>query len=91
MPYRGQLLTLKYFYEVKHNSTKKSNGSIGIIPFVFSEAENYYCAEAKRTEEISESIKKQLEQDRKEIKYNPSDYIGRKKKKKLIDLNSIND
>ena len=90
MPYRGQLLTLKYFYEVKHNSTKKSNGSIGIISHVFSEAEAYYRTEAKRAEEISESIKRQLEQDRKEIKYNPSDYIGKKKKKKLIDLNSIN-
>lgn len=30
MTYRGQLLTLKYFYEVKKNTTKKSNGSIGI-------------------------------------------------------------
>ena len=30
MPYRGQLLTLKYFYEVKKNSIKKSNGSIGM-------------------------------------------------------------
>lgn len=28
--YRAQLLTLKYFYEVKHNSTEKSNGSIGM-------------------------------------------------------------
>ena len=30
MPYRGQLLTLKYFYEVKKNSIKKANGSIGM-------------------------------------------------------------
>jgi hypothetical protein len=29
-----------------------------------------------------------LEKDRVEIKYNPSDYIGRKKRKQ-IDLNSI--
>lgn len=30
MPYRGQLLTLKYFYEVRKNSIQKSNGSIGM-------------------------------------------------------------
>lgn len=89
MPYRGQLLTLKYFYEVKGNSTKKSNGSIGIVAHVFTEAKLYYEHEAARAEEIAKAIERQLEKDRKEIKYNPSDYIGRKKKKKLIDLNSI--
>ena len=30
MTYRGQLLSLKYFYEIKKNSIKKSNGSIGM-------------------------------------------------------------
>jgi len=56
MPYRGQLLTLKYFYEIKRNSTKKSNGSIGIIPFVFAEAKLYYETQAKRAEDISKAI-----------------------------------
>lgn len=88
MPYRGQLLTLKYFYEIKRNSTKKSNGSIGIIPFVFAEAKLYYETQAKRAEDISKAIQKQLEQDRIEINYNPNDYIG-KKKRKTIDLNTL--
>ena len=30
MPYQGQLLTLKYFFEVLGNTTEKSHGSIGI-------------------------------------------------------------
>lgn len=89
MPYRGQLLTLKYFYEVKKNSIKKSNGSIGIIPFVFEEARLYYSNLEQKQKEINDAILRQLEQDRVEIKYNPSDYIGRKKRKKQIDLNSI--
>ena len=38
---------------------------------------------------MAEAIKKQLERDRVEIKYNPSNYINKKKKKKEIDLNSI--
>lgn len=87
--YRAQLLTLKYFYEVKRHTTEKSNNSIGIISYVVSEAQLYYETQAAREKEILEAIQKQLEKDRVEIKYNPSDYIGKRKKKKLIDLNTI--
>lgn len=88
-PYRGQLLTLQYFYDIKKNSTNKSNGSIGIIPFVYDEARLYYNNQAKKAEQVSAAIQRQLEQDRIEIKFNPSDYFGQKKKKKTIDLNSL--
>jgi starvation-inducible outer membrane lipoprotein len=33
---------LAYFYEVKKNSTEKANGGIGIIPYVYNNAYNYY-------------------------------------------------
>lgn len=88
MPYRGQLLTLKYFYEVTKHTTEKSNGSIGIIPFIWEESKMYYEKQAHRAEEIAAAIQKQLAQDRIAIKYNPNDYFG-KKKKKTIDLNSL--
>jgi predicted transcriptional regulator len=89
MPYKGQLLTLKYFYEEKKNSIEKSNGSIGIIPHVYTDARLYWESKAKKADDIGKAIQKQLEQDRIEIKYNPSDYIGKKKKKKMIDLDKI--
>lgn len=89
MTYRGQLLSLKYFYEIKKNSIKKSNGSIGIIPFIYDEAKIYYSKIEQQQKEIGDAIQKQLEKDRLEIKYSPSDYIGKKKKKKEIDLNTI--
>ena len=89
MPYRGQLLTLKYFYEVRKNSIQKSNGSIGIIPFVYDEPRLYYSKLEQKQKEIGDMIQKQLEKDRIEIKYSPSDYIGKKKKKKPINLDSI--
>ena len=89
MTYRGQLLSLKYFYEIKKNSIKKSNGSIGIIPFIYDEAKIYYSKIEQQQKEIGDAIQKQLEKDRLEIKYSPSDYIGKKKKKKEIDLNAI--
>lgn len=89
MPYRGQLLTLKYFYEVKKNSIKKANGSIGIIPFVYDEAKQYYAKLEQKQKEIGEMIQRQLEKDRIEIKYSPSDYIGKKKRKKPINLDTV--
>lgn len=89
MTYKGQLLTLKYFFEIKKSSVEKSNGSIGIIPWIYSEAAEYYAQKEKEQKTISDAIKAQLEKDRVEIKYNPSNYINKKKKKKEIDLNSI--
>ena len=89
MPYRGQLLTLKYFFEVKKNSIEKAKGSIGIIPFIYAEARVYYENKAKKADDIANSIKKQREKDRIEIKYNPEDYMKQKKKKKKINLEDI--
>ena len=40
--YSGMLKSLIYFYEVKGNSTEKANGGIGIVPFVYKDAYNYY-------------------------------------------------
>ena len=94
MPYRGQLLTLKYFYEVKHGDKRKAKGSIGIIPFVYEEARLYYEKQAKKAEEITQMIQNQLERDRIEIKYDPVNYFSRekrKKKEKLIDLETLGD
>lgn len=89
MSYKAQLLTLKWYYEIKKNPVKKEYKTIGIIPYIYNDAALYYKTQEKRAKEIEEAIEKQLEQDRIEIQYNPSDYIGTKKKKKLIDLDSI--
>lgn len=40
--YSGMLKTLIWFYEIKGNSKDKANGGIGIIPFVYKDACNYY-------------------------------------------------
>lgn len=88
--YKAQLLSLKYFFEVKRSPVEKAHGSIGIVPWVYDDAKSYYLAEAKRRTEFEESLKKQLEQDRITINYNPRDYWGGgKKKKKEIDLDTI--
>ena len=40
--YSGILKSLIYFYEVIGNSKEKTNGGIGIVPFVYKDAYNYY-------------------------------------------------
>lgn len=89
MGYRAQLLTLKWFYEIEKNPIQEKYKTIGIIPYVYDKAALYYKKQEKRQKEIEKAIERQLEQDRIEIKYNPSDYIGAKKKKKIIDLDSV--
>lgn len=42
--YSGMKQALVYFYEVKKNSLDQSNGGIGIIPYIYLEAYNYYLA-----------------------------------------------
>lgn len=40
--YSGMLKALIWFYEVKGHSIDKANGGIGIIPFIYQDAYNYY-------------------------------------------------
>lgn len=40
--YSGMQKALYWFYELKKNPTDKSNGSIGIIPYIYNEAREYY-------------------------------------------------
>lgn len=54
--YSGMLKALKYFYEVKGNSIEKSNGGIGILPYIYKNAYNYWyevwLAQQKNAEKI---------------------------------------
>ena len=40
--YSGIQRSLFYFYEIKKNSLDKANGGIGIVPYIYQEAYNYY-------------------------------------------------
>lgn len=42
--YSGMLKALIYFFEIKKNSIEKANGGIGIIPYIYKDAFNYYYA-----------------------------------------------
>ena len=87
--YKAQLLSLKYFFEVKKNSVEKAHGSIGIIGYIVDESRAYYMKEIKNRSDFEASLRKQLEQDRITIKYNPRDSWSGNKKRKEIDLTTI--
>lgn len=42
--YTGILKTLMYFYGVQGHSIEKANGGIGIVPYTYEAAHNYYQA-----------------------------------------------
>ena len=42
MTYKGMTNALVYFYDIKKNSIEKSNNGIGIIPWVYEEAQKYF-------------------------------------------------
>lgn len=42
--YSGIKKALIYFYEIKGNSIEKSRGGIGIVPYIYKDAYNYYFA-----------------------------------------------
>lgn len=52
------LKSLRYFYEIKHGDKTKANGGIGIIPYIYPEAAEYYyriwLAQQENIERINE-------------------------------------
>ena len=81
--YSGMLKSLIYFYEVKGNPKEKANGGIGIIPYIYKDAYNYYLdlfiANNKNKDVTVELIYKTREVKIKEPK--PRQFL-----KKLFDL-----
>lgn len=56
---KGMYQAIRYFYEVKKESSAKSGNRIGIIPYVYDEAQAYYQVLARRQKEIGKVIEKQ--------------------------------
>jgi len=82
----GILQALKYWYLVKKSSPDKANGGIGIVPYIYQDAQNYYKDLAKNQKAISASIQDSLKKEAQTIT------IGKAPKhevKNLIDLDDI--
>lgn len=59
--YSSILKTLIYFYDVKKNKPKEGTGALGIVPYVYNDAYNYYysiyLAQLKADKKIVEKYK----------------------------------
>jgi hypothetical protein len=40
--YSGMLKALIWWFDVKHNTLEKTNGGIGILPYIYNDAKTYY-------------------------------------------------
>lgn len=87
---KGMYLTLRYFYDVKKGDKEKANGGIGIIPFIYKDAENYWRAHNQHMETLMTQI---IEQRRlKEQSESAQQIINiEKKKKKIIKVVDLDD
>ena len=51
--YSGMLKTLIWWYEVKNNSIEKANGGIGIVPYIYEDANEYFKSIEKSSQKIN--------------------------------------
>ena len=71
----------------------KANGSIGIVPYVYEEAKEYYIRIKQQQEKIANSLQRQLDKPTITIDIKSSEINNKKrqanKNKKIIDLQGI--
>ena len=85
---KGIYFTLKYFYEVKHNSWDKGNGGIGIVPYVYKEATEYWTDQEWKKRGFMEAIEQQIfERSGRTVKKIKRETVQKPKIK--YDINSI--
>lgn len=53
--YDGMLNALKFWYEVKGHTANKAQERVGIIPYIYAEAQEYYSRIEKKQERIANS------------------------------------
>lgn len=88
---KGIYFTIRYFYNIKNGDTDKANGGIGIVPFIYREAQTYWQSHRAQMESLMTQIvsqrrlKDEQEQNQRVVS------VSRKKKNriKVLDLSEI--
>lgn len=57
--YKGIYNALVYFYEVKKGSKERANNAIGIVPYVYDEAQEYFVNLAAKQSHIQRTLNEQ--------------------------------
>ena len=55
--YKGIFYSLKYFYEVKKSNITKGQERIGIVPYIYDEAQKYFKDLENKKEKIKDAVK----------------------------------
>ena len=82
----GILMALKYWFGEKKNSTARANGGMGIVPYIYDEAQNYYRKIILKKKRLSEQAIKQQKEKNKTIKIIKTE---ENKKKGFINLDLL--
>lgn len=81
--YKGMELALRYFYETLGNSVQDGSG-IGIVPFVYEDAKNYFILKLK----VEDSVKNMKKEETQIVEVSsPKPFY--KRKIKYIDISSL--
>lgn len=84
--YSGIRKALYYFYEIKGNSIDKANGGIGIIPYIYNEAYNYFFTIWKAQEvNNNKNIEKYVPSAKEIVIKNPERKIKKRKLFSFLD------
>lgn len=86
--YSDMLLALKYFYEIKKGDINKSQGGIGIIPYVLEEAKEFVTLEKIEQDKLVKKFENStLEQKETKIIHVAEQHNN--KQRKNIDINML--
>lgn len=85
--YVGIKNALKYHYEIKNGEVEKSEERIGIVPYVYDEAQNYFSNLSKKQDKVLKNYNEKKDKNKKIVVK-----MGKKKKGKTeedFDLTSF--
>ena len=85
--YKEIRLTLDYFFNVKKNDINKANQGIGIVPYVYDDAKEYYQKMAFKQHKIAEKIQKDMGKEKKTIVVKKTGEV--KPRITLVDMDSL--
>lgn len=82
----GILMALKYWFGEKNNSIERANGGMGIVPYIYDEAQRYYRNIILKKKKLLEQATKQQEEEKKVVTVTK---IKEEKRKNFIDLSLL--
>lgn len=85
--YSDMLLALKYFYEIKKGDINKSQGGIGIIPYVLDEAKEFITLEKIEQNKLIQKFQVNAIEKKETLVVHVQE--KEKRNKKNIDINSL--